>query len=204
MPLSHLMEEIDRPASRFRHRPSRSQRDGEGPEPVAGAQSGPRSTDSATSSTTPSISPSRQVRLAAEWTDSDSCACRSPTTGRAIRPTCSTGSASPMSRPAARRRQLEPGNVEHGGLGLGIFIAKTLLERSGAQLRLANRKPPENGAMVTVEWPRAAFEQRSAQPLSQSRRNRALETLIERGIMLNLRAAAMMRLRNDARFAPKP
>ena len=47
---------------------------------------------------------------------------------------------------------------EHGGLGLGIFIAKTLLERSGASLKLANRKPPESGASVTITWPRAAFE----------------------------------------------
>ena len=45
-----------------------------------------------------------------------------------------------------RRRPIgaERGNVEHGGLGLGIFIAKTLLERSGARLRLANRKAAGN------------------------------------------------------------
>jgi two-component system sensor histidine kinase RegB len=42
-------------------------------------------------------------------------------------------------------------------LGLGFFIAKTLLERSGARLELANR--PEGGAAVTVAWPRAKFEQ---------------------------------------------
>jgi len=47
---------------------------------------------------------------------------------------------------------------EHAGMGLGFFIAKTLLERSGAQLELANRPPPEGGAMVTVVWPRAKFE----------------------------------------------
>ncbi|MGH6735594.1 MAG: ActS/PrrB/RegB family redox-sensitive histidine kinase [Methyloceanibacter sp.] len=43
------------------------------------------------------------------------------------------------------------------GMGLGFFIAKTLLERSGARLELANR--PEGGAMVKVVWPRAKFEQ---------------------------------------------
>jgi len=48
---------------------------------------------------------------------------------------------------------------EHAGMGLGFFIAKTLLERSGAQLELANRPPPEGGAMVTVVWPRERFEQ---------------------------------------------
>lgn len=48
---------------------------------------------------------------------------------------------------------------EHIGMGLGFFIAKTLLERSGARLELANRPPPEGGAVVTVVWPRAKFEQ---------------------------------------------
>ena len=39
---------------------------------------------------------------------------------------------------------------EHIGMGLGFFIAKTLLERSGAQLELANRPEPARGAVVTV------------------------------------------------------
>jgi two-component system sensor histidine kinase RegB len=47
---------------------------------------------------------------------------------------------------------------EHVGLGLGFFIAKTLLERSGARLELANRPLPRGGAVVTVVWPRAKFE----------------------------------------------
>lgn len=48
---------------------------------------------------------------------------------------------------------------EHVGMGLGFFIAKTLLERSGARLELANRASPPGGAVVTVVWPRARFEQ---------------------------------------------
>ncbi|NOU06037.1 MAG: ActS/PrrB/RegB family redox-sensitive histidine kinase [Hyphomicrobiaceae bacterium] len=44
------------------------------------------------------------------------------------------------------------------GLGLGFFIAKTLLERSGARLVLENRHPPETGAIVTVTWLRTIFE----------------------------------------------
>jgi two-component system, sensor histidine kinase RegB len=44
------------------------------------------------------------------------------------------------------------------GLGLGFFIAKTLLERSGARLSLDNHTKPETGAVVTIVWPRAAFE----------------------------------------------
>lgn len=45
------------------------------------------------------------------------------------------------------------------GMGLGFFIAKTLLERSGARLVLANRAEPESGAAVTIIWPRGQFEQ---------------------------------------------
>lgn len=47
---------------------------------------------------------------------------------------------------------------EHTGMGLGFFIAKTLLERSGATIALANRPLPGGGAVVTVVWPRARFE----------------------------------------------
>jgi two-component system sensor histidine kinase RegB len=52
------------------------------------------------------------------------------------------------------------------GMGLGFFIAKTLLERSGARLALVNRTPPETGAVVTIVWPRARFEQ-AWQPLGR-------------------------------------
>jgi two-component system, sensor histidine kinase RegB len=45
-----------------------------------------------------------------------------------------------------------------GGLGLGFFIAKTLLERTGARLDVRNRKPPGQGAIVSVRWPRPAIE----------------------------------------------
>ena len=47
---------------------------------------------------------------------------------------------------------------EEGGLGLGLFIAKTLLERSGASLGMGNVAAPGHGAIVTVSWPRIAFE----------------------------------------------
>ena len=45
-----------------------------------------------------------------------------------------------------------------GGLGLGFFIAKTLLERSGAAIALANRPPPQTGAVVRLDWSRELFE----------------------------------------------
>ncbi|MGU3574285.1 ActS/PrrB/RegB family redox-sensitive histidine kinase [Brucellaceae bacterium C25G] len=41
-----------------------------------------------------------------------------------------------------------------GGLGLGLFIAKTLLERSGADISFHNRSNPGQGAEIRVVWPR--------------------------------------------------
>jgi two-component system sensor histidine kinase RegB len=49
---------------------------------------------------------------------------------------------------------------EKSGLGLGFFIAKTLLERSGATLDFRNRVFPERGAVVNVQWDRSEFEQK--------------------------------------------
>ncbi len=51
-----------------------------------------------------------------------------------------------------------PAESSAGGMGLGFFIAKTLLERTGARLALANRAAPETGAIVTIVWPRRAMD----------------------------------------------
>ncbi len=48
-----------------------------------------------------------------------------------------------------------------GGLGLGLFIAKTLLERSGATLAFANRDPGTPGARIRIEWPRMLIDSNS-------------------------------------------
>jgi len=56
----------------------------------------------------------------------------------------------------SRRRATTEG--EESGLGLGFFIAKTLLERSGATLAFLNRPAPEQGAVVRVRWVRGDFE----------------------------------------------
>jgi two-component system sensor histidine kinase RegB len=58
----------------------------------------------------------------------------------------------------SRRRRGASADAEATGLGLGFFIAKTLLERSGATLAFANRIAPEKGAVVRIRWPRAEFE----------------------------------------------
>jgi len=52
------------------------------------------------------------------------------------------------------------------GLGLGFFIAKTLLERSGAKLSLINQAPPMHGATIQMTWNRTDFERQLASPPS--------------------------------------
>ncbi len=47
---------------------------------------------------------------------------------------------------------------EMPGLGLGFFIAKTLLARSGAKISLKNKQFPQRGAIVRVRWKRDDFE----------------------------------------------
>lgn len=45
-----------------------------------------------------------------------------------------------------------------GGMGLGFFIAVTLLERTGARVTPYNRQLPAKGAVVRIVWPRNAIE----------------------------------------------
>lgn len=77
--------------------------------------------------------------------------------------------------PFVRRRKSGDDRVsrpEYEGMGLGLFIAKTLLERSGAELTfangsdvLANRQPiaTHSGAIVEVRWPRRKIDARSGE-----------------------------------------
>jgi len=57
-------------------------------------------------------------------------------------------------RPAEGFEDDDRDAVEASGLGLGFFIAKTLLERSGATVSLANRAEPRSGAVVRISWPK--------------------------------------------------
>ncbi len=61
-------------------------------------------------------------------------------------------------------RKARPG---YEGMGLGLFIAKTLLERSGAELKFAKgsdprqmkyTQPNQRGAVVEVIWPRRKID----------------------------------------------
>lgn len=72
--------------------------------------------------------------------------------------------------PFVRRRRAEVdtrSRPEYEGMGLGLFIAKTLLERSGAELKFANGSDPyqtltdlseRRGAIVQVVWPRSQID----------------------------------------------
>jgi two-component system sensor histidine kinase RegB len=60
------------------------------------------------------------------------------------------------SRPGA-----EGSRTGHVGMGLGFFIAKTLLERTGGAVSFRNAKRGA-GAIVTVRWPRTLMEARES------------------------------------------
>ena len=58
----------------------------------------------------------------------------------------------------SRRRSTDEDQSARAGLGLGIFIARTLLERTGAKVSFTNRTFPDHGAVVQIAWPRERFE----------------------------------------------
>jgi len=63
-----------------------------------------------------------------------------------------------LGEPYVTNRPRAEGDREESGMGLGFFIAKTLLERSGASIQIANRGLPETGALVEISWPRVRLE----------------------------------------------
>lgn len=63
-----------------------------------------------------------------------------------------------IGEPYLSRRVGRDSRSDHRGLGLGVFIARTLLERTGAKVSFANRPFPNHGAVVTISWPRGRFE----------------------------------------------
>ena len=90
--------------------------------------------------------------------------------------------------PFVRRRSLQKERPGYEGMGLGLFIAKTLLERSGATLSFGNGsdRPVEarlagpiefsrpTGAIVAVSWPREMAAAETARPRPRLARNAQL------------------------------
>jgi two-component system sensor histidine kinase RegB len=97
----------------------------------------------------------RRVVVGAQWTD-DTVEVSIGDDGPGFAPEVVARIGEPYvtTRPRKRAENEE----EPAGLGLGFFIAKTLLERSGAVLTFENRALPERGAVVRVRWHRADFE----------------------------------------------
>jgi two-component system sensor histidine kinase RegB len=164
MSLSHLLEDITAPHRDFGISIKIEPR-GDGQEPIAGRNPGllyglgnlvENAVDFA----------KLEVTIAAEWS-ADTVRITISDDGPGFAPEVIDQLGEPYLTTRGNRRTGKR-NIEHGGLGLGIFIAKTLLERSGAKLRLANRKTPQSGAVATVEWPRILFEVSATGPLANS------------------------------------
>jgi two-component system sensor histidine kinase RegB len=69
------------------------------------------------------------------------------------------------SRPARRKEphhEVNPADGKQEGMGLGFFIAKTLIEQTGGGVTAANRVG--GGAIVTVAWPRGAIDGEAPPP----------------------------------------
>jgi len=87
--------------------------------------------------------------------------------------------------PFMRRRKTDRDTSqrpEYEGMGLGLFIAKTLLERSGAELTFANGSDPYQedggdriGAIVEVVWPRQSIDARADGNFIPAGRNMPIE-----------------------------
>ena len=78
-----------------------------------------------------------------------------------LRAAATAAARRPGRRPAADATPLIPVAPSQGGMGLGFFIARTLLERSGGRVSVAGGDGPPGptrGARVTVRWPRGALE----------------------------------------------
>jgi len=83
----------------------------------------------------------------------------------------------PFTRGRARTDTDDRTRPEYEGMGLGLFIAKTLLERTGAALRFSNatdpflaenERPQKCGARIEVRWPRAGIDASDPGPLGEN------------------------------------
>jgi two-component system sensor histidine kinase RegB len=109
-----------------------------------------------------------RVEIAAKWSTQD-VAISIADDGPGFAPEVLDRMGDPYIATPHRKRHAERGAAtDNQGLGLGFFIAKTLLERSGATLDHSNRDYPHRGAIVRVVWSRAHFEQVEEYPASSA------------------------------------
>ena len=104
-----------------------------------------------------------RVEITAAWSTETSSS-PLPTTGRACAPVMDAlGEPYITTRPSPRPGQGASTRRAHRH-GPRLFIAKTLLERSGATVSLENRQPPDTGAIARVSWRREVFGGRPPAP----------------------------------------
>ena len=97
------------------------------------------------------------VDVVAQW-DSDTIEVAISDDGPGFAPDILDRIGEPYVTSRRRKQGKKDDDDEPTGLGLGFFIAKTLLERSGAKLSFANRTAPLHGAVITLQWNRSDFE----------------------------------------------
>jgi two-component system, sensor histidine kinase RegB len=107
-----------------------------------------------------------RVEIAAQWSAND-VSISITDDGPGFAPEVMGRMGEPYITTSHRKRHADRGADNHG-LGLGFFIAKTLLERSGAKLSNDNRDFPDHGAIVRVLWDRADFEQAGEAALTRT------------------------------------
>ncbi|MFZ5692854.1 MAG: ActS/PrrB/RegB family redox-sensitive histidine kinase [Pseudomonadota bacterium] len=95
-----------------------------------------------------------RVEITAEWTP-DTVSVVISDDGPGFAPEVISRIGEPYVRSRRLRRMYATGDT---GMGLGFFIAKTLLERTGAKLTFVNKPFPASGAVVAIRWPRQVFE----------------------------------------------
>lgn len=100
-----------------------------------------------------------QIWIETSWSN-DSITIRIQDDGRGFPPSILGRIGDPFMRKRRNARE-RSNNTTYEGMGLGLFIAKTLLERSGAELSFANGPEPSggrSGALVVVKWPAEAVQ----------------------------------------------
>ncbi len=157
--LSHLIEEVAGPQRGFEV-PITITRDGDGPEPVTARNPGliyglgniiDNAVDFAGS----------HVHIEARW-NASAVTLVVQDDGPGFPPDVMLRLGEPYvtTRGGDRRGTVRRSSDDNAdGHGLGVFIAKTLIERTGAQITWTNAPAPANGARVEVTWQRGAFEQ---------------------------------------------